>query len=279
MAGLARANPPEGQQIEEIDRRLEAGPDVSLILQRGELRRAQGDWAGALEDYDRAASLAPGNRRIDLLRGEVYLLSGRAEAAVEALSRFIEAEPADVDGRLLRARALGALSRHAEAEADLERALAIVQANGGAPLPDLYLARADAQAAQGDEGVIRALAGLDAALAQQGPLVVLEERAVELERQRGDVDAALARLDRLIAQSRRGERYLALKGEILLGAGRREAGLAACREALAAIAALPPGKAAVPAMVALSAELRRMLGEDEGAEPGSSEPGSAPGSP
>jgi predicted Zn-dependent protease len=104
-----------------------------------------------------------------------------------------------------------------------------------------------------------ALGGLDEGIARLGPLVSLEQPAIELELQARRWDQALHRLDRLAAQSPRKESFHERRGQILLQAGRRAEARQAFRAALFALAALPPAQRATPAMAELEARLRRQL--------------------
>jgi DNA-binding SARP family transcriptional activator len=87
-------------------------------------------------------------------------------------------------------------------------------------------------------------------------LAVLQLYAIELELKLERVDAAIARLDFLVAQTNRRESLLVQLGEILELAGRTDAARAAYEQAASAISALPPRHRTTRATVELEAHLR-----------------------
>jgi tetratricopeptide (TPR) repeat protein len=101
----------------------------------------------------------------------------------------------------------------------------------------------------------RALAILDRGIARLGRLVSLQEPALELEVRMNRVDAALKRLDQLIAATPRQEAWLVRRAEILADAHRTDDALTARDQATAAIAALPARLRHAPAARDLSRRL------------------------
>ncbi len=96
-------------------------------------------------------------------------------------------------------------------------------------------------------------------MAALGPLVSLGFEAIDLEVRLRRFDAALARIDQLSAGSPRRESWLVRRGEILEAAGRDAEARQAYESAMDAIAALPAGRRAVPAVADLAASARRGL--------------------
>src|SRR2546428_756963 len=78
---------------------------------------------------------------------------------------------------VLPARVLTRLGQHVAAAADFTRAIA----HEPDPLPEHYLERAQALAAEGEGHLDEALGGLDEGIQKLGPLVVLELLAIDLE--------------------------------------------------------------------------------------------------
>jgi predicted Zn-dependent protease len=239
LAGAGRTAVHDGdhEQITALTRAIERNPgNAELRLRRAELYRLHRQWDPALADLERAQVLDPRLDAVLLCGARVFLDAGQLESARRLLDRHVALHPEDPEPYLLRAQ-LG-LRRGAleEAARDYDHALARLDP----PEPDPYLARAEVLARLGPAGVERALAGLDAGLARLGPVAALELRAVELERERGRFDDALARLDGIAARSPRQERWLALRGEILLEAGRAAEALEAFGAARIALRSLPP---------------------------------------
>src|SRR5512132_3461569 len=93
------------EQIRDVTRRIEAAPrDATLLLQRGELHRAHGDWAAAERDYVSAHRLSPSLEAVDLCLGTMLLESGRRfPEALAALDRFLARKPGHAGGLVTRA--------------------------------------------------------------------------------------------------------------------------------------------------------------------------------
>ncbi len=249
------AHGPIHEQIEAVTRQIEKRPgDAALYLKRGELRRLHGDWDAALSDYTRSAQLDPTWKLAGFYRGRMQLEARRPEPAKLELDRFLLERPDHADALLTRARAHAQLGAVQAAAADFKRAIALVPNPG--PEPYVELAQALGRAGLADE----ALRGLDQGVARLGPIVALELPAIDLELDARRYDAALARLDRVAAQSARQETWLARRGEILVRAGRAREATEAFAAALRAIESLPPQQRRVRALVELEARLRASLG-------------------
>jgi tetratricopeptide (TPR) repeat protein len=224
------------ERIAGLTREIERSPgNAELHLRRAELRRLHREWDAALADLERAAELDPRLDGVILVRARTLLDAGRLESARAVVESRLALHAEDPDALLVRAAISLRLGAAEDAVRDYDRAIAVLHS----PEPDHYLARAELLAAMGPAGVERALAGLDAGLDRLGPVAALESRAVELELVRGRYDDALARLDGIAARSRRQERWLALRGEILLDAGRTAEALDAFGAARLALDSLP----------------------------------------
>ena len=183
-----------------------------------------------------------------LERGELYARHADWPSAEANYLRAAELSP-----RLPRLdlvpRTLARLARRPAALADYAAAFRRL----AAPSPDLWLERVPLFDAPAD-----ALRSLDEAIAQIGPVLSLHLRALDLETALGRTDAALARLDLLVAGSERRELWLKRRGDLLAAAHRPTEARAAYTAALAAIAALPSWLARSPEIAALSGELNRL---------------------
>ena len=229
-----------------------SSPD--LWLQRADLHRQHAEFDAAQTDLDHAAQLKPGWASAELQQARIAFDRENFPGAVRAAGDCLMLDPTNADARVLRARSLVRLQQPARAIADYDAVL--TRTNSARPLPDLFLERARAQAAL--EKFDDALHGLDDAMRQLGDTPSFALPAIEYERQRGAFGAALARLERAEKFFDR-ESFLALRGEILLQAGRRADAAKYFSAALAALEKFSTERRALPAVVDLEARLRANL--------------------
>lgn len=244
------------EQIRAVTETIRRDPkNAELYLKRGELYRNHSEWKAAAADYDRAQKLNPKLSDVRLARGKMLFESKRFAPAKVELDRFLTLSPKNADGFMTRARLHHSLRRYPEAVKDYTRAINLSPAPG----PEHYLARARAQAAMGGAQIDRALEGLDQGMRRFGPIVSLETYAIDLELQRGSHDAALKRLDAIIAQAERKETWQARRGDILVRAGRPAEAKEAYLSALSSIEKLPPARRSAPATARLEKQLQTRL--------------------
>jgi len=243
-------------QIVEVTKQIEKDPkNVDLYIKRGELSRYHQDWDSAQADYDRALSLNPRLEIVDFVRGRMYLEANWLLSAKVALDRFLTKQPTHVDALITRARTLTKLERRLEGAKDYTLAINLLTESR----PELYYERAQALAGEGAPHVKEAIQGLDEGIKKLGPLVTLQLCAIDIEVQHKLYDAAVGRIDQVIAKAPRKETWLARKGEILAMAGKKEEARAAFKGALQAMETLPPGRRNVPAMLDLQKHLEGEL--------------------
>jgi len=220
-------------QIEQVSKEIRTQPKADLYLKRGELYRAHREYDAALKDYDLAASADVAMSAVDLCRGKALLESGRPEQAREALNRFLEKTPTHGEGFLTRARAQSELKQYRQAAQDYSRSIELTKE----VRPEHFLERSQVLVKAGD--LKEALKGLDAGMARLGGIATLQSAAIEIDLQEQRYDAALARVDRLLAAAERKESQLIRRAEILHKTGREAEAQQAYRQALTAIEALP----------------------------------------
>ena len=244
------------EQILAVTEQIAKDPKNSeLYLKRGELHRMHQEWDLAQADYDHAVDLNPSLAVIDFTRGRMFLEANWPNSAKVCLDRFLLKHTNHVEGFIARARTLVKLEKPLDAARDFTTAIRYAPAGR----PELYIERAQALTGAGDRHYAEALRGLDEGIERLGPLVTIQLHAIDLELKRKQFDAALARLEKISAQSPRKETWLARRGEILLQAGRREEARAAYEQALKALDTLPPGRRNVPAMNELERRIRAAL--------------------
>ena len=224
--------------------------DAALYLERGQLYLRHEIWLEAEANFLRAAELQPHLTGLERARGELALATRQTSAARDHFQRELEANPADAETRILRARTLATLGDRASAIADYDTALATLTH----PTPELVLERSALGPTPADS-----LAVLDRFLAQLGPAMALELRALALEETLGRYDAALQRVDRLLGSAERREGWLKRRGDILRRAQRLDDALSAYRLAWAELNRLPTWLRESPDAIRLATQLQELL--------------------
>ena len=186
-----------------------------------------------------------------LCRAKMLLESGAPERARPEVERFLAHNVDHPDALLTQAQVLVKLGWGVEAVRFLDRALA----RHPQPEPDHYLARVDVLVALGDAHLDRAIRGLDQGMRRLGPVVSLEDRAIELELRLKRFDRALARIKRQGQVSLRKDLWLARRADILAQAGRPAQARRARQQALEAMQSLPTTLQLRPSTVALRQRL------------------------
>jgi predicted Zn-dependent protease len=211
------------EEIETLSRLIRQAPANSqLYVSRGEAYRLHSNRDSAITDFSKALDIDPGNVAATTGLGRTYLDQGNPRQAIVHLNTALAREQGNVRALILRAQANAGSGRPLEAAADYTRAIEQF-GKQGKPLPGYYLERARAYAAAGDQYIDRALQGLDEGISVLGNIRTLELYAVELETRRGDFDAALVRLNSVLAGAPRKEFLLLRRGDILTAAGRTTA--------------------------------------------------------
>ena len=204
--------------LRSIDRRLAShqAPATELLL-RAEIERAEGRVADAAADLDRAALLIPGSGALARCRAALAQDMGRPDEVIRVLDACTDPALA-TDPRIpwMRAEALRQLGRLDAAAAVMDAALA----RDEHATPEHYLARARLAESRAGEGAPGAIAVLEQGLARWPRAWNLATRLVDLEAAAGQYDAALSRLDAVIAVVPNPERLLARRGNLLARAGR-----------------------------------------------------------
>lgn len=262
ILGFAVALPPSAQahgelliRIAGVTRQIEEATNntASLYLQRGELHREHRDWPAAEADYARAAGLDPKLAAVEFCRAKMLADADQLEAAHAKFDQYLARCPSDGEAFIARARLWIRLGQRQAAVADYRRGLALVRV----PQPDYFLELAQAMIAEArpDE----ALRGLDEGIKRLGPIVTLQSLALDLELERKNHDAALARLDTIVGSAARKEHWLTRRGEILLAAGRPVEARKAFEAALAAISILPRRLQQGPPLMKLQSRINAAL--------------------
>jgi tetratricopeptide (TPR) repeat protein len=246
-------------EIERLSSSIGQDPGNSqLYVSRGEAYRLHRNWDGAITDFKKALYIDQGNVAAATGLGRTFLDQGYPQQAIVQLNRALTCEPGNVRALIIRAQANSSAGKPLKAAVDYTRAIEQSREHGK-PLPEYYLECARAYASAGDQYVDKALQCLDGGVKVLGHIRALELYAVELETGRGDFDAALVRLDSVIARAARKEFLLLQRGDILAAAGRPTAATHEYFAAQEAIDALPPQRRYSPSVSQLQIDLATRL--------------------
>ena len=237
-------------RIETLTRQIEQEPrNANLRLQRADTLRHHREFPAALADVTEAEKLQAEQPAVDLQRARIWFDAEQFPQAVRAASACLTRAVTNAEPLVIRARSRARLGQLAEAVKDFSSALA----HASAPLPDLYLERAECQAALGR--LADAVRGLDEGLTRLGQSPSLAFPAMDYERRQGAFTAALARLEQARPFYDR-ESFLALRGEILLQAGRPAEAARDFQTALDSVEKFSPARRESPPAQELATRLR-----------------------
>jgi len=224
-----------------------------LYLERGELHREDKDWIAASSDYDRAAQLNPKLDSVDFCRAKMLEDSGQLAAARDLLNKILSRSPKDGEAYIVRAHVFVKLGQHHLAVADFRRGLESMLE----PQPEHFLQLAQSLIIldKRDE----ALSALDDGNRKLGTNVILQRYALDLELERKNFSAALARLDSIIEREPRKETWFAQRGDILIASGKPEEARKSFQASLKAVQALPLRIQQGPAMLNLQSRVNTAL--------------------
>ena len=252
---FACAHPAIEERIATLTEKIAQDPqDASLYLRRAELQRIHQQRKAGLSDLEQAQKLDAKLHDVYLEKALLHFESSEFKAAKEMIDHLLKLEPKHVDGLIARGRILRNLDRHLEAAADFKNAIALTDR----PDPELYLECAQAFAAAGNHDL--GLVILEQGMQALGPLMVLQNEAIDLEISLKRYDSALQRLQQQIESVSRKENFLLRKAQVLELAGRKAEAQNSYREARAAISALAPHLRTQKAVKELEAVLAKKLG-------------------
>jgi tetratricopeptide (TPR) repeat protein len=183
-AGAALAHGPLAARIEELDRRLRGAPtNAGLYVERAEAHRVAGHFVAAAQDLERAAALAPELAEVLLYRALLARDLQRPADALHELGAYLERAETSGAATVVYALTVRAeisldLGRSADALADLRQAIE----RQPSASPELYQRCAELiLAVHGAAGRLDALALLDLGIERLGPVVSLEQAAIDIE--------------------------------------------------------------------------------------------------
>jgi tetratricopeptide (TPR) repeat protein len=224
------------KEIESLSAKIEISPqDVGLWLERADLSRQHRDYDGAHRDLVHARLLDSKAAEYDFLLGRLMAQARWHKSALFHLNRFIEKNPGDVGALLFRAKALYVTFEIFGACRDYDVAIPMLES----PQPGHFLEQAHAHASNLKTGPRVAIRRLEEGMRRIGAVPTLQEAALQYELRLRDFNGALARVDRLLSEAPRRERWLIQKGQILLQAERISEAGAIFNNVVALVNALP----------------------------------------
>ena len=225
-SGGLEAHEGQSERIERLDQRIIDQPtDPRLFLERAEMHRICRHWRSAERDYRRASELDPDLAVIDLAKATMWNDASMSAKALPLLTRYLDREPSDPRGYRELARTLRITGDLAAAAAAFTRTAELSES----PAPELFAAWSDCLREAGRNA--EALKVVENGIRKVGPAVSLEKRAIKLELALGLNDAALVRIDGMLALSSRKETLLLEKSHILADIGRTAEALIVVRKA------------------------------------------------
>jgi predicted Zn-dependent protease len=220
VAPIAPASADAGisKRIKVLSTHIDQSPeDQALRLQRALAYMEDNEPELALADIKVAQTLGD-PLAADYTYGVLRYRQGDNAAARPYFDRYLQAYPEDWNALGYRARLLRDLGENRLALADYETLIRLNDALD----PGYYVATARLMASLPDRGVDQALALLDKRIAQLGAISSLQRYAIELETQRGNYPAAIARMSTLDEKLRASAQWQLDVAELLLQAGRAE---------------------------------------------------------
>lgn len=231
-------------QIDDIGKQLVDDKQKSgLYLKRGKLYLQDGNFHEAIHDFRKSLKLEPALHVVHYHLGEAYLASGRTDTAEHHTQLFIKSLGSETYGGLSRGYGLlGKIyqkrNKHLEAAQAFEQSLQ----NNMQPSPIDYLQAAEAYVKSGTKYQQQAMHLLDQGIDKLGPVITLQEAAIELEMLTGSYDAALARVGTFRSQGI-SEPNISYRQALIMAAARRfEDAQIYYKKALTEIDGLPENK-------------------------------------
>jgi Tfp pilus assembly protein PilF len=120
-----------------LDRAIELDPEwMKAVLLRGSCRQKLGEWAAALEDFDRVLTWLPGHGHARVGRYQCLRQLGRFHEAAAVLTGLLRDYPDAAVYYLWRSECLAHLGETVQAEADRKRHRELTGASGSTTTPD-----------------------------------------------------------------------------------------------------------------------------------------------
>jgi tetratricopeptide (TPR) repeat protein len=222
----------QDEQLSHINFLIEQRPkEQMLYIKRGAIHTASSHFQAAAADFNRAEQLGPAVL-VAFDWGVLYHQMENSTRAIDYYDQYLEQFPDAAHAYEYRARAARDKGDNKEAVADLQRYFELLDR----PHPGNYIAAA--RMLNEMQEIEAALDLLDKGLKKLGAVPQLQRVAIALERERGDINSAVARLETLRVPLRENPSWKLEMVELLLLDNRTDQATALLREVEATLADL-----------------------------------------
>ena len=122
LRGLIFSRKGDGPQaVDDLTRAISLRPFVEYYQSRAKVLRDLGRFDDALLDLDQARSIDPTNKSNDLIRGSIHVARGEFAQALESYDRLLAQDPGHVTARHRRVVVYARLSRWQDASQEIQR--------------------------------------------------------------------------------------------------------------------------------------------------------------
>lgn len=243
-------------QADELTHRIETQPaNAELYLIRGRIYLEDGHDDEASDDFRQALRLDKNARFAHYFLGQLALRHKHYDEAEKYAAVFVELAAGEPASLINGYRLLGEIHSGKKEFRLAAQAYQAAIDHAKEPRPEFYIELADVYAKLGGAYYTNAINTLEQGIQQLGPLSVLQDKAVQIQLAAGTVDAALDRLDTLIAQGQRLPELYELKGRVLHNAGRDDEALYSYQLALVKLDQLPLARRNTDAMKTLRSSI------------------------
>jgi len=226
------------EKIRQLNAKVAVEPDnLQWRFQRGVQWLLNQHADDALDDFNVVAARDPMYPQIYFYLARSHAMEGNRDDALAAfeMAVMLSADNAEAQKDVLiqRASFLQQQKRYAAAADDWRRVLQLAQH----PQSDWWLLAARNLYVAGARD--KAMQLLDESMLKMGPVLLFEEQQIDWLLAQQKNDAALQRLDQLVARSERPELWLIRKGDVLLANNDKTQALEHFQQALDRFAQLP----------------------------------------
>ena len=207
-----------------------------LYMQRGELYAQHEQPDSALIDYQVAIENGFDSSTVFVLKAEVHLALKQIDNGLKAVSRFLKMEPDHLKGIHVRAQIY-------EAKNELDKAIRdfkYVIVNSETARPQDYVELSNLYLKRDSTDFKNAIEVLSRGRKKLGNIISLEMRLYDMEKGRGNFEAAHTILSRMMKPLSRKERLIVEKAELFLLQKKTSDAAETLVAAENAIASLPP---------------------------------------
>jgi predicted Zn-dependent protease len=243
-------------RIEGLGKQLAKSPeDTTLLIERGRLYIDAHQNRQAKRDFNKTLKLTPQNTAVYYYLAQANVDAKENSEALKNIDIFLQQENQDAPrarGLALRGDILRVSGKPAEAANAYAESLQLKKTEA---LPDDYVRLADTYLEADASNTTQALQVLDQGITQLGNLQALQQRAIDIELQSNQPQAAVKRIDQLISQNKPSPYLLLEKGKILKSMGELPKANETFKTAVAVIDEMSPIRRNTPAIQNVQADI------------------------